>query len=490
MRARPVTGPSPFLKPRPAEAARGDTGLIAPGARIAPSARARAALGLEAILGWAGTALLVAILIFELIGIYPFVRLEEGSGGVAEGDPKRRLILMAMFTVALTLCVARPRAVWRLLRACWPILIILGVMVASVVWSRFPELTIRRSFVYWIYFTIAVATVVWVRPAERFLTVCTLTCAAVLMVDLVSAVLVPGLSWTPIGLAAIHLHKNIAGIFAFIALAFIGPQFFVARSPLIRLALAGLFLAGMVFLLLTQSKNSIGVFFITLFAVLPALILLRSGRGSAALIMTLVATGLSAAFFISGAYDISFGTWVAVSSGDASFTGRTDLWRVAAGYIAQSPFLGDGFGAHWAVPDYAHPLRDKVGWWSGLYRLMLRYNQSHNGYLDLAIQLGMAGLAAVLVYLVALVMALAGLFRANRGDLRAIAPVYGLACLIAGILLMNTLESSLFFPAAAAGTVLLLLSVLVFGWSADARRSRSGRPSGHRIRTGRSPFMK
>jgi O-antigen ligase len=438
-----------------------------------PSPRLRTSRRLDVMMTWLATLLLAALLVFELIGIYPFVRLEAGSGGVADGDAKRRLVLLAMFAVGFLLSAARLREALRLAKACWPILLIIGLMSASVLWSRFPDLTIRRAIVYWIYFVIIVGATVWVRPAERFLAVCAATCTLALAMDLVATVVAPGLSWTPIGLAAIHLHKNMAGIFAFIALAFIGPQFFVARTPLVRFAIAGVFAAGVLFLLLTQSKNSIGAFAITWLAVLPSLVLLRSGRGPAALIMALFASALAFAFFLSGAFDWSLGTWVELGSGDASFTGRTDLWHVALGYINQSPFVGDGFGAHWSVPDAAHPLQDKPGWWSGNYRLMLRYNQSHNGYLDIVVQLGLAGIALVLVYLVALFAALTRVFRLTPAGRRHTAPVYGVACLVIGILLMNTLESSLFFPSSSAGTILLLLSVLIFDWSGALTRTRT-----------------
>ncbi|MGX1305943.1 exopolysaccharide production protein ExoQ [Amorphus suaedae] len=488
MRTRPATGPSPFLKPPPAGRASSQTRMISAGSGPAPSPRMRASQRLDVLMTWVATLLLVALLVYELVGIYPFVRLEAGSAGVADGDARRRLILLAMFAAGLLLCAARPKEALRLAKTCWPILLVVGLMSVSVLWSRFPHLTIRRSVVYWIYLVIILGVTVWVRPASRLLAVCAVTAALALVADLVATAVVPGQSWTPIGLAALHLHKNMAGSFAFIALAFIGPQFFVARSTLTRLAIAGLVAAGIVFLLLTQSKNSIGGFAITWFAILPTLVLLRSGRGPAALIMALLAAGLALAFVLSGALDWSLDTWIEAGSGDASFTGRTDLWRAAVDYINQSPFLGDGFGAHWSVPDAAHPLLNKAGWWSGNYWLMLRYNQSHNGYLDIAIQLGMLGIALVLVYLVALFAALRRIFRLTPGDLGRIAPVYGVACLIIGILLLNTLESSLFFPASAPGTILLLLSVLVFDWSATLTRARQRPPS--MASATRSPFLR
>lgn len=484
MRTRPAAGPSPFLKPASAGGDPRQTRLLAPGAGPAPSSRQRASHRVDVAMTWLAILLLAALLVFELIGIYPFVRLESGSGGVADGDSKRRLVLVAMLAVGLVLSAARPRQALRLAGACWPILLILALMSASMVWSRFPELTVRRAVVYWIYFVIIVGVTVWVRPAQRFLTVCAATCTLALAMDLVATVVVPGLSWTPIGLAAIHLHKNMAGIFAFIALAFIGAQFFVARSVPVRMAIAVVVALGVVFLLLTQSKNSIGAFALTWLAILPTIVLLRAGRGPAALVMALIAGGLALAFFLSGAFDWSLATWIELGSGDASFTGRTDLWRVALGYIAQSPLIGDGFGAHWSVPDAAHPLTDQPGWWSGNHRLMLRYNQSHNGYLDIAVQLGLAGVTLVLVYLAALFAALARIFRRTPGDRRHMAPVYGVACLVIGLLLMNTLESSLFFPSSSAGTVLLLLSVLIFDWSAAmtpaGRPPRPARPAARR----------
>lgn len=481
MRTRPAAGPSPFLKPASAAAGPRETRLLAPGSRPARSPRQRASRHADVLLTWLAILLLVALLIFELIGLYPFMRLEAGSGGVADGDSNRRLVLLTMFAVGLVLVTARPREAVRLAAACWPILLILGLMGASVLWSRFPDLTIRRVIVYWIYMVVLIGVVVWVRPASRVLALCAATCTLVLAVDLIATVVAPGQSWTPIGLAAVHLHKNMAGIFAFIALAFVGPQLFVVRSPVMRAAIVGVILAGVAFLLMTQSKNSIGAFAITWLAVLPLLVLLRSGRGPAAMVMALFATGLALAFVLSGVFDWSLGSWIELGSGDATFTGRTDLWRAAVGYIAQSPLIGDGFGAHWSVPDAAHPLADQPGWWSGNYRLMLRYNQSHNGYLDLAVQLGLAGISLLLVYLVALFSALARIFRRTQGDRPHMAMVYGLTCLVTGILLMNTLESSLFFPSASAGTILLLLSVLIFDWSAGlaptGRPVRSAKPA-------------
>lgn len=477
MRMRPATGPSPFLKPSPAGRAPNRTRLIPAGSGPPPSPRLRTSRRVDVVMTWVATLLLTALLVYELVGIYPFVRIEGGSGDVADGDTKRRLVLLSMFAVGLLLCAARPRETLRLAKACWPVLLILGLMGASVIWSRFPHLTLRRTIVYWIYLVIISGVTVWVRPAPRVLAVCAVTCAIALTLDLVATVVAPGRSWTPIGLAALHPHKNMAGIFAFIALAFIGPQLFVARTTMTRFVIVGVLVAGTGFLLLTQSKNSIGAFALIWLVILPTLVLLRSGRGPAALIMALLASGLALAFVLSGALDWSLGTWIELGSGDASFTGRTDLWRAALDYINQAPLVGDGFGAHWSVPDAAHPLLNKAGWWSGNYRLMLRYNQSHNGYLDLAVQLGLAGVALVLVYLVALFVALARVFRLTPGDRRHMAPVYGVACMVIGILLLNTLESSLFFPAASAGTILLLLSVLIFDWSASLTRARL-RPPG------------
>ncbi len=87
------------------------------------------------------------------------------------------------------------------------------------------------------------------------------------------------------------------------------------------------------------------------------------------------------------AFAMAPGAVLGVVGRDATLTGRTDIWAELATAISQKPALGYGYLAFWA-PD-SEPrywLAKSVAW---------NAPSGHNGWLDLAISLGVAG---VVVY--------------------------------------------------------------------------------------------
>jgi exopolysaccharide production protein ExoQ len=85
---------------------------------------------------------------------------------------------------------------------------------------------------------------------------------------------------------------------------------------------------------------------------------------------------------------------VRASGRDMTFTGRTGLWKDVIDNAAKNPVLGVGIGAFWVGPiGYAlYPLnnwsRVTPGW---------RPQQGHNGYVDTYVDLGLIGVALVLI---------------------------------------------------------------------------------------------
>ena len=73
---------------------------------------------------------------------------------------------------------------------------------------------------------------------------------------------------------------------------------------------------------------------------------------------------------------------------DASLTGRAPLWRQVLRAVAERPLLGHGYAGFWSddSPQVQY-LWLLAGW---------RAPDSHNGYLDTALQLGAAGLGGYL----------------------------------------------------------------------------------------------
>ena len=74
---------------------------------------------------------------------------------------------------------------------------------------------------------------------------------------------------------------------------------------------------------------------------------------------------------------------------DPSLTGRTELWDYVLDLIREKPFLGWGYMALW-TPDNPNVtyIVNQIGWSAP---------NSHNGYLELALSLGLAGLAGLAV---------------------------------------------------------------------------------------------
>jgi len=73
------------------------------------------------------------------------------------------------------------------------------------------------------------------------------------------------------------------------------------------------------------------------------------------------------------------------------WTGRTDIWQFAIDNIRVRPLFGHGFGAFWETPfTYFQPIVEgsEVAFAS----------HSHNGFLDLALTIGIPGLALALIW--------------------------------------------------------------------------------------------
>jgi O-antigen ligase len=76
---------------------------------------------------------------------------------------------------------------------------------------------------------------------------------------------------------------------------------------------------------------------------------------------------------------------------DPTFTGRTDIWRFVISHIAERPITGYGFATFWLTEDVVYGFKD-VGWVSSV-------STAHNGYLDLALQMGIPGAFLMIIWL-------------------------------------------------------------------------------------------
>jgi len=79
---------------------------------------------------------------------------------------------------------------------------------------------------------------------------------------------------------------------------------------------------------------------------------------------------------------------------DPTFTGRTDLWTAMLISISHHPLLGTGYQAFWSVSPPSQYLEH-------IYQLFIWIpNESHNGYIDIANEVGLIGLGIFLMMII------------------------------------------------------------------------------------------
>ena len=81
-----------------------------------------------------------------------------------------------------------------------------------------------------------------------------------------------------------------------------------------------------------------------------------------------------------------------------SLTGRVPLWQaIIDNAVVERPWLGHGFGAAWSLESFRAPIMQKAGWVS-------QPLIADNGYLEILLHLGAAGLGLFMVVFITLVI--------------------------------------------------------------------------------------
>lgn len=384
--------------------------------------------GLAALFRGGECVFAVAALLLFSDALLPL--LVEGSGGsirLREGNPLLRASFAAVHGTALLLVLVHARGVVRaaLAHPFAPVLVALAL--ASVAWSDDPDLTLRRGA------ALAATTAFGLYLAARFslrsllrLLGWALGVAAVL--SLAFALLLPGLGvgqgdhagqWR-----GIYPHKNTLGqVMVLAALVF----FLLWRDAERRrwIPAAGLALCGAL-LLLSRSASAIAVLAVCA-ALLPLYAALRRphGRGVPLGIAVVLAGGAAAALAVA-----NLDVVLALLGRESTLTGRTLLWASAVEAVGARPWSGAGYSAFWTGwGGGSGAVWDAAGWTTP---------HAHNGFLDLALELGMGGVAIFL----------AGAAVAARRGVAALRGTPGAAALwplllLAFFLVYNLTESSL-----------------------------------------------
>lgn len=372
------------------------------------------------------TATVVAL--FMTTGAFQSLLVDSSDQlAVRNGSPLMQAMWTLIYTVSVLRLIPKYREVVALVRTNKFLFSLIIFAFISVVWSVDPGLTLRRSV------ALAATTLVGVDFAIRYTareqlrllaTALGLFVFVSIIVQLFFPSLIPGLDYLDEAWHGIVSYKN---TFARIVVLAAVVMLCRSRSSLWKkMVLAGA-------LLLVWAANSKGalVVLITLLACFGAAGALRWSSKKLSIV---VAAGMVMAFPLVYFLLHNLSSVTGLLGRDATLTGRADIWQLTLRSIARRPICGYGYAAFWsAFSQEAMRIRGALNWEAAPH--------AHNGYIDLALGMGLSGL---FLYLGGYVIAMRRAIRSFRQDLEreAIWP----AIYLIFIFLYQLTESSIVAP--------------------------------------------
>ncbi|MEM8616741.1 MAG: O-antigen ligase [Pseudomonadota bacterium] len=328
-------------------------------------------------------ALLFCVLILFSEGVLPrLVAAEE----TAEGSPILRLVWLPIYAMALVGLFWQARQTMSALMRQPFLVALMGLGGLSFLWSIDPALSQRRGLA--IVMTIIAGVAIAVRYDWRtLLRMLGLVWLTVAVLSSLTALLNPSFGV----MDAIHVgawkglyyEKNQLGGHMARA-AFLFTFLAVMDRPWRRLWIVALGLAVLLVLATTSKTSLLGLLLGQ--AVIAIAWVMKRGRifGLSTVWIGALVGGLFLGTLIFSP-DVIF----AVLGRDPSLTGRTDIWAVLLDKINDRPWLGYGYGAFWTLEsEPAYWVREVLDW---------EAPTAHNGWLEVAIALGLVGLACLVL---------------------------------------------------------------------------------------------
>ncbi|MFY0612040.1 MAG: O-antigen ligase family protein [Hyphomicrobiaceae bacterium] len=382
--------------------------------------------------------------------------LSQSTGSV---DPLNAPTALAMFFIALPIIWADRQRALRCARYNTLLLTVIAFSLLSVGWSDYPILTLKRAILLVCISTAAFAIAIGIREFRSFHTTVFVFLLGLIIANIVFTFTNPEVAIEgDLGVKGLHSQKNLAGMIAMIAV--LVSVSWLANEKSFFGKLAGIAAVGLaaVFLFWSESKTSIALCIVALLALSVMSLLSKLGSVFAMGLLGFMFIAVSGVLLFSVWIDFNIETALTIITGDASLTGRDELWYFILGKIEQRPLLGYGYGAFWDIGEANDPLSKlEPGTWLGDIQAGI-INHAHNGFLELALQVGMP---AMVIATIAVIIRIASSMRVEKGapgnfDHMMSHGLTGLMLII--YLIHNITESSLVMRNSGLFMFVLLLS--------------------------------
>jgi exopolysaccharide production protein ExoQ len=346
-------------------------------------------------------ATLIVLFAFALANLrafvfYPLFPETSRLGGLAWFE-------VALWSIPLALmawAVAREHflriymAAWR---KNWPLILFIGLAVASAAYSVSPGDTLYRTFC--LLFASLAGAYIGVRyNLDGLLMLLFCAGAAIVLLSLANVLILPGagrMIFAPYDGAwrGIFWHKNHLGsVVALLNAVFLFRLIKGFRSHNAQVVVDGA-LYALSLLLIVQARSAAGLITAILLHIFTAGVLVWLKVQQRLRPAHYLATAAVCMFVLVATFtnqDIVLGLF----HRNATLTGRVPLWvYLTEEVVRQRPLLGHGFGALWASEAFRVSTQQAVGW--GRFAPLI----ADNGFLDILLHLGIAGVLLLIVVL-------------------------------------------------------------------------------------------
>lgn len=314
-----------------------------------------------------------------------------------EGSPIDAAVYALLIAAGIAILLRRQRAVARLLRKNWPLVIFVSYCAVSLIWSDYPGVAFKRWIKSLGDYIIIVILLTEREPTQAIKQVLARVSFVLLPLSLLFIKYYPQIGrqyaehWVGtqffVGVAD---TKNMLGmgcmVFGFAAAWRLLQAWTPPRHQMKQLIIHGT-IAGLAawLLFLSDSKTSLSAFVLTI-GVVSAHSLFRIARRRLAIhVMAagVLLTCVSVLFLGVG------GSALETLGRNSTLTGRTDIWDVLL-QVPVNPLLGTGFESFWL----GHRL---AFLWS--FPIVNGITEAHNGYLELYLNLGILGIVLLIILL-------------------------------------------------------------------------------------------
>src|SRR5581483_8227772 len=173
---------------------------------------------------WA-TLITIAMLLYTTIGPTPYdhgLTFDPLTGG-AVISPINRYIWLGLLGLALPILAFRWDRLLGVAPRLWPLLLLFVWFAVTTSWAIDPAASHRRFLLTLVGLVVCVAVRLGLPEPRRAHAALAWACAALVVIDLGSWILLPATSMTDLGLAAIHNHKNTLGAVMLFSSLVLGP---------------------------------------------------------------------------------------------------------------------------------------------------------------------------------------------------------------------------------------------------------------------------